>query len=171
MWTVSETSLGGVLSNPPHNNNFMSDGSDAVFSDDGTTTATSFDLLGGAYANVNPGDMFEWAVDFNDGGGGSQAVYQIDFGNGPVTLGSGFTADGNIATMHTISGFYTATAADAAGGMLSVLVSLTPGPGNAYLDNVRLGVAPAVPEPSALALLGLGIFGLLMRRPHHRDRR
>ncbi|NQT41414.1 MAG: PEP-CTERM sorting domain-containing protein [Planctomycetes bacterium] len=160
VWTITETGTGGVLG-PGHDARFKSDGSRAMFSDSGITTATSMDLLGtNGYDSVSEGDLFDWSFDFNSWGSDSGGTLELDFGNGAVLLGTGLS-DGDIGTYHTISGTYTATAADAAGGQLVLLAHLNRGAGNAYADNVRLTViAAAVPEPSTFVLAVLGLLGL-----------
>jgi len=163
--TVTETAHGGVLGHGAHSPNFKSDGSDAMFSDSGTTTANSGNLLGTTfYTAVSAGDVFEWSFDFNAWSADSGAAFALDFGNGPISLGSGLTGDADINTYHTISGTYTATAADAAGGQLVVLASLIRGSDNAYADNIRLSVTPyvstAIPEPATMVAIGLAVGGL-----------
>lgn len=152
-WSIVSTgpSAGGLLTRPPHNFTLQgADGADALFADGSipnpnTTTATSVDLLGGAYGAVAAGDEFTWSFKVDSWSANSSGSLSLDFGSGPVLLGSGITGDTNLASFTTISGTYTATAADAAGGQLEVVFSIstsgpTPNFVNVYGDDVRLSV-------------------------------
>jgi len=165
VWTVTETAgaVGGVLG-VTHNALFKTDGIDAMFCDNLTTTATSFNLLGtNGYTAVSEGDVFEWSFDFNSGNLNSGGAMYLDFGNGPVLLGSGTEDNTNLVPYRTISGTYAATAADAAGSQLVVQATLTDVGANIYGDNILLSVTP-IPEPSSLVLSALGLLGLLSWR-------
>jgi predicted Ser/Thr protein kinase len=143
-WTISSTDYGGLLAAPHHGQVLAdADGSVCLFSDLGTTTATFAKLLSDSYPAVSEGDVFQWSFALNAHESGPHAKLSLNFGNGPVLVGTGTPTDGGIATFETISGSYTATAADAVGGQLSLILTAHP-QGPVYVDHVRLKVTPAV---------------------------
>ena len=166
-WTLAKTGdEGGILI---RNGNAMvmagADGNDAFFvGNTGFATATSRSLFGGAYTTVAAGDIFHWSFEINSWHAAATGALKLDFGGGDVrTIGSSNAVDANLATFVTISGNYTATAADAAGHGLSVQLVLTPDRpgGSTYADNIILSVdSTSVPEPGPVALLGTGLLGL-----------
>jgi VCBS repeat-containing protein len=156
VWTVTSTATtGGLLSNPPHSTVLAgADGADAIFADGPSTqstTATSHNLLGGGYSAVHAGDVFAWSFEINSWSATSTGVLKLNFGGGDVIVGTGNAGDNDLATFRTISGTYTATAADAAGGQLHAILSVVTGtPGlngvnNVYGDNVQISVLSADP--------------------------
>jgi len=168
VWTITATgpNLGGLLSNPPDAVVLAgANGSDALFADGpspNVTTATSFNLLGGAYTAVSAGDVFTWSFMVNSWQANGAGTLQLNFGGPLVTVGTGFAGDADLSTFNTISGTYTATAADALGGQLKAVFSIAtatdPGVKNVYGDNVQLSVEP-LPEPGT-ALFGIACVGI-----------
>jgi hypothetical protein len=88
--------------------------------------------------------------------------------DGFVTFADGAGIDGTFALDATGENFFTAT--NISGGFLSFTTSLTSGgPAAQIVENVnqiRLGVVGAIPEPETYALLlaGLGMVGFVARR-------
>ena len=130
-------------------------------------TATSDDLLANAsttYTTVTEGDVFTYSWDYRPNTGGGQTFkFEIDFGNGPVELDSVTVALSS--SYQTMSGTYTALAADASGGELAVVLSQD---GHSWTDNVQLsvtsGTPPAAdPEITSITSLGGGNFELTLK--------
>jgi len=183
VWNITNTQNGGwhggMLTNIPNGANSVvlagANGENALFSDgtnstQNSATATSISLFGGQYLAVHAGDVFSWSFTLNSWGFDSSGTLQLNFGGGDIqTVGTGVAGDGNISVFETISGTYTATAADAAGGQLNATFTIETGKTstgaggigstNVYGDDVQLSVAP-VPEPSTIMLLGLAMGGM-----------
>ena len=101
-----------------------------------TNLLTSGDSFGD-YSTVNEGDVFTYYLDYWVVDGAAKTIsYSIDFGSGPVVLKS---VIGNTGSYQSWSDTYTATATDAAGGKLAVLIYLE-GVGQARADNAQLSV-------------------------------
>ena len=145
------------------------DGNDVLHIGDTTTpvTATFFDVLGtGGYTSVTAGDVFTWSFDITSqaAGAGATATVRIDFGNGPVFMGSA-VSDASVSTTETASGTYTATAADASGGQVVFIGEILGAPGDSRTlgDNAQLSVDP-IPDPASAVLLLLGLPFVMRRR-------
>jgi hypothetical protein len=117
--------------------------------------ATTYDLLtngdsSGAYSTVNEGDVFTYSLDYHVVAGAAKTIsYSIDFGNGPVVLES---VVGTTGGYQSWSGTHTATATDAAGGQLAVLIYLE-GDGQARADNAQLSVVAGTPAATPGTLI------------------
>tara|TARA_B100000809_G_scaffold154910_1_gene152192 strand:+ start:120 stop:773 length:654 start_codon:yes stop_codon:yes gene_type:complete len=144
------------------NASYKTDGNNTLVVNGGNSgTVTSVDLLANAsttYTTVNVGDVFTYSWDYRPNGTNKTFKFEVDFGNGPVELDSVTAA---VATSYqTMTGTYTALAADATGGELAVVLSQE---GHSWTDNAQLSVE-AVPEPTSMSLLALSGLALLRRR-------
>ena len=169
--TVTGGSQAAVLDLTGHASQWGSanmDGNDVLHIADITTpvTATFNDVLGtGGYTSVTAGDVFTWSFDITGKAAGATATVRIDFGNGPVFMGSG-VSDASVSTTETASGTYIAQAADASGGQVVFIGEILGAPsGDARTvgDNAQLSVDP-IPEPASAMLLLLGLPLVIRRR-------
>ncbi len=142
VWTFSNDDAG-----PWDNggaNGYMTDGVCLFVANGGASgTATSSDLLGtDGYNTVRAGDEFTYSYDYRPNGTDQTFKFEIDFGNGKVEIHS-VTAS-STGSYTNMSGTYTATATDAAGGELHVGLSIE---GHSWTDNAQLSVEPAPYAP------------------------
>jgi len=135
VWSITAPAYGGqgILTHGSH----ATHGDESLFANAGfSVTATSSDLLGTtAYTTVPAGDEFSWSYDYKASSVSSQVIkFQIDFGNGLVELGS---ATATVTSYQTMSGTYTATATDATGTQLAVVLTVG---GHTFTDSALLSV-------------------------------
>jgi hypothetical protein len=131
----------------PSDNTYASDGDICLVVNGGNTgTATSSDLLGTAgYNTVTAGDVFTYSWDYRPNGINQTFKFEIDFGNGPVELDSVTAAVAS--SYQTMSGTYTALAADASGGKLQVSLYQE---GHSWSDNAQLSVVGGPPAGTVI---------------------
>jgi hypothetical protein len=131
-------------------------GSDPTYKTDGNInlvvngsssgTTTSDDILGtNGYNTVQAGDVFTYSWDYRPNGTNQTFKFEIDFGNGPVELDSVTAAVAS--SYQTMSGTYTALAADASGGKLQVSLYQE---GHSWSDNAQLSVVGGPPAGTVI---------------------
>jgi hypothetical protein len=136
VWSLTAPAYGGqgILTHGSH----VTHGDESLFANGGfSVTATSSDLLGtGGYTAVGAGDEFTYSYDYKPAANTSQVIkFQIDFGNGAVDIDSAtVSSSGSYLNM---SGTYTATATDATGTQLAVVLTVG---GHTFTDSAVLSV-------------------------------